>query len=339
MINNNIIENSYDDLLFKVKELILDSKHNVSKAINYEMINLYWNIGKEIIEKQGGKERAKYGDMLIDKLSKELINLYGKGFSIQNIRRMRQFYLCFENRSTLSSELSWSHYLELIKIKDEKIRNYYMKECINSNWSVRELQRQKTTFYYERTLTNKNKIYNNQTEKFDSIDIIKDPFVLEFLDIKDNNTYLENDLERNILNHLKEFLLELGKGFTFVGNQMRITLDNEHYYPDLVFYNRILKCFVIIDLKIGKVSHKDIGQMQMYVNYYDRIVKDSFEEKTIGILLSSDKNETVVKYTLPEDNKTIFSSEYRLTIPSEKELIGLIENEKQRLELLSYKEQ
>ena len=153
MINNNIIENSYDDLLFKVKELILDSKHNVSKAINYEMINLYWNIGKEIIEKQGGKERAKYGDMLIDKLSKELINLYGKGFSIQNIRRMRQFYLCFENRSTLSSELSWSHYLELIKIKDEKIRNYYMKECINSNWSVRELQRQKTTFYYERTLT------------------------------------------------------------------------------------------------------------------------------------------------------------------------------------------
>ena len=174
--------------------------------------------------------------------------------------------------------------------------------------------------------TNGNKVFENK-------DIIKDPFVLEFLDIKDNTNYLESDLEKNILEHLKEFILELGKGFTFVGNQLRITIDIEHYYPDLIFYNRILKCFVIIDLKIGKVTHKDIGQMQMYVNYYDREIKSVDENKTVGILLSTDKNETIVKYTLPEDNKTIFSSEFRLTIPSEEEFIEVIESEKKNLEL------
>ena len=237
------------------------------------------------------------------------------------------------------SQLTWSHYLELIKIDDEDKRNFYMHECINSSWNVRELQRQRETLLYERIIISKdknkvkelpskgNKIYENK-------DIIKDPFVLEFLDIKENTNYLESDLEKNILNHLKEFLLELGKGFTYVGNQVRITLDTEHFYPDLVFYNRILKCFVIIDLKIGKVTHKDIGQMQMYVNYYDRDIKSNDENRTIGILLSTDKNETIVKYTLPEDNKTIFSSEFRLTIPTEQELIDVIEDEKKNLDLI-----
>ena len=214
-----------------------------------------------------------------------------------------------------------------------------MHECINSNWDVRELQRQRTTLLYERLVQSKdkNKVFELSTvghKLEEPKDIIKDPFVLEFLDIKENTNYLESDLEKNILNHLKEFLLELGKGFTYVGNQVRITLDTEHYYPDLVFYNRILKCFVIIDLKIGKVTHKDIGQMQMYVNYYDREIKDNNENKTIGILLSTDKNETIVKYTLPEDNQTIFSSEFRLTIPTEEEFISVIENEKKNLELV-----
>lgn len=237
------------------------------------------------------------------------------------------------------SQLTWSHYLELIKIDDESKRNFYMNECINSNWDVRELQRQRTTLLYERIANSKDEskllelsikghnIYENK-------DIIKDPFVLEFLDIKESTNYLESDLEKNILEHLKEFLLELGKGFTFVGNQVRITIDTDHFYLDLIFYNRILNCFVIIDLKIGKVTHKDIGQMQMYVNYYDREIKQETENKTIGILLSTDKNETVVKYTLPEDNKTIFSSEFRLTIPSEKEFIDVIENEKKNMELV-----
>ena len=245
--------------------------------------------------------------------------------------------MCFPIRSTISSELSISHYYELIRIKEKNKRDFYMNECINSNWDVKELQRQRTTLLYERLASSKDKSKLLELSKkghniYENKDIIKDPFVLEFLDIKENTDYLESDLEKNLLEHLKEFLLELGKGFTFVGNQVRITIDTDHFYPDLVFYNRILNCFVIIDLKIGKVSHKDIGQMQMYVNFYDREIKQETENKTIGILLSTDKNETVVKYTLPEDNKTIFSSEFRLTIPSEKEFIDVIENEKKNME-------
>lgn len=334
-----IDDNEVNELFINIKDLIEQSRNRIYKTVNTEMINLYWNIGKMIIEKQKGKSRAKYGDFLIEGISKKLTENFGKGFSIQNLRRMRQFYIVYPIRSSIMSELSWTHYLELLKLKENKKRDFYMKECINSNWNVKELQRQRTTLLYERLVTSKDKskvlelstkghsIYENQ-------DIIKDPFVLEFLDIKENTNYLETDLEKNILEHLKEFLLELGKGFTYVGNQLRITIDTEHFYPDLVFYNRILKCFVIIDLKIGKVSHKDLGQMQMYVNYYDRKIKSKDESKTIGILLSTDKNETVVKYTLPEDNKTIFSSEFRLTIPSEKEFIDVIEKEKKNLELV-----
>ena len=339
MTDKVINEREIDNLYNNIKILIEESRNRVYKTVNTEMINLYWNIGKMIIEKQGGNNRAKYGDLLIEGISKKLTEKYGKGFSIQNLRRMRQFYITYPIRSTLSSELSISHYFELIKIKEKAKRDFYMHECINSNWDVRELQRQRTTLLYERIVNSKDKsklleLSTKGHKIYESKDIIKDPFVLEFLDIKENTNYLESDLEKNILEHLKEFLLELGKGFTFVGNQVRITIDTEHFYPDLVFYNRTLKCFVIIDLKIGKVTHKDIGQMQMYVNYYDRDIKSKEENKTIGILLSTDKNETIVKYTLPEDNKTIFSSEFRLTIPSEKEFIDVIENGKRNMEVI-----
>lgn len=335
IINNIEVENLYND----IKLLVEESKRKVYKMVNTEMINLYWSIGKMIVDKQGETEKAKYKDYIIQELSMRLTSKFGKGFSKRNLERMRKFYVCYPIATTMLSQLTWSHYLELIKIDDEDRRNFYMHECIDSNWNVRELQRQRETLLYERIIMSKdkskvkelsfegNKIYENK-------DIIKDPFVLEFLDIKENTNYLESDLEKNILNHLKEFLLELGKGFTYVGNQVRITLDTEHFYPDLVFYNRILKCFVIIDLKIGKVTHKDIGQMQMYVNYYDRDIKSNDENRTIGILLSTDKNETIVKYTLPEDNKTIFSSEFRLTIPTEQELIDVIEDEKKNLDLI-----
>lgn len=335
----NINNSEIDELFIEIKNLIEQSRERVYKTVNTEMVILYWNIGKMIVEKQNGKTKAKYMDYIIEQLSVKLSLKYGRGFSKRNLERMRKFYLCYPIATTLLSQLSWSHYLELIKIKEENKRNFYMQECINSHWDVRELQRQRTTLLYERLLNSKDKTkileLSSEGHKIcDNGDIIKDPFVLEFLDIKENNNYLETDLEKNILEHLKEFLLELGKGFTYVGNQVRITIDTEHFYPDLVFYNRILKCFVIIDLKIGKVTHKDIGQMQMYVNYYDREVKSESENKTIGILLSTDKNETVVKYTLPEDNKTIFSSEFRLTIPSEKELINVIEDEKKNMKLL-----
>ena len=242
----------------------------------------------------------------------------------------------FPIRSTLLTELSWSHYLELIKIDEENKRQFYLKEFINSNWSVRELQRQISSLLYERLVLSKDKKKINELSKKGQIienasDLIKDLFVLEFLNIKENTSYLESYLEKVILRHLKEFLLELGKGFMFVGFQVRITLEEEHFYPDLVFYNRILKCFVIIDLKIGKITHGDIGQMQMYVNYYDRDIKKNDEVNTVGILLCASKNETLVKYTLPEDNKNIFASNYKLHLPTEQELIDVIEEEKRIL--------
>lgn len=335
LINN---DNEINSIFDSIKNLVINSRNKVYHTVNTEMLNLYWNIGKIIMKIQQGDERASYGDAVLDKLSQKLTNEFGKGFSSRNLRTMRKFYLIYPIWKTVSSKLSWSHYLELIKIDNEQKRKFYLNECINSKWSVRELQRQRDSLLYERLTisADKEKILE-LSEKGQilktSKDLVKDPFVLEFLDIKENTDYLESDLEKNIIEHLKEFLLELGKGFSYVGNQVRLTLEEDHFYPDLVFYNRLLKCFVIIDLKIGKVSHQDIGQMQMYVNYYDREIKQNDEKPTVGILLSTNKNETVVKYTLPKDNKTIFSSEYKLHMPSEQELISAIEEEKKNFEL------
>lgn len=333
--SNILIENAFEvnELFSDIKELVISSRNKVYKTINQEMLNLHWNIGKMISTIQGCSKRAAYGERVLNELSRRLTAEFGKGFSVQNLRNMRQFYRLFQIRQTVSSELSWSHYVEIIRIDDELKRNFYIQECINSNWSVRELERQIDSLLYERLALSSDKDKVLELSKKGQVitnpkDIIKDPFVLEFLDIKEETNYLENDLEKNILKHIREFLLELGKGFSFVGNQVRITLDNEHYYSDLVFYNRILRCFVIIDLKIGKVSHQDIGQMQMYVNYYDRNIKQDNENATIGILLSTNKNETIVKYTLPKDNRTIFSSEFKLHMPTEQELIDAVEEEK-----------
>ena len=339
MINELInSDNEINSIFDSIKNLVINSRNKVYHTVNTEMLNLYWNIGKTIMEIQQGDERASYGDAVLDKLSQKLTNEFGKGFSSRNLRTMRKFYLIYPIWKTVSSKLSWSHYLELIKIDNEQKRKFYLNECINSKWSVRELQRQRDSLLYERLTisADKEKILE-LSEKGQilktSKDLVKDPFVLEFLDIKENTDYLESDLEKNIIEHLKEFLLELGKGFSYVGNQVRLTLEEDHFYPDLVFYNRLLKCFVIIDLKIGKVSHQDIGQIQMYVNYYDREIKQNDEKPTVGILLSTNKNETVVKNTLPKDNKTIFSSEYKLHMPSEQELISAIEEEKKNFEL------
>ena len=321
-----------------IKELVISSRNKVYSVVNTEMLNLYWNIGKAIMDIQQGDERANYGDYVLEKLSEKLTAEFGKGFSKRNLERMRKFYIYFPIATTLSSQLSWSHYLELLKIEEEPKRKFYMHECINSRWSVRELQRQRDSLLYERLLLSADKkkileLSERGQVLRNSKDLVKDPFVLEFLDIKENTRYLESDLEKNILEHLKEFLLELGKGFTYVGNQVRLTLEEDHFYPDLVFYNRLLKCFVIIDLKIGKVTHQDIGQVQMYVHYYDREIKQEEENSTVGILLSTTKNETVVKYTLPEDNKNIFSTTYQLHLPTEQELITAVEEEKKNFEL------
>lgn len=332
------MNNGINDIFDNIRDLVINSRNKIYNVVNIEMINLYWNIGKAIMEIQLGDERASYGDAVLDKLSQKLTNEFGKGFSKRNLERMRKFYNYFPIATTLSSQLSWSHYLELIKIDEEPKRKFYMKEAISSKWSVRELQRQRDSLLYERLSLSADKEKVLELSEKGQIlktskDLVKDPFVLEFLDIKENTIYLESDLEKEIIEHLKEFLLELGKGFSYIGNQVRITLENEHFYPDLVFYNRLLRCFVIIDLKIGKVSHQDIGQMQMYVNYYDREIKQDDENATVGILLSTNKNETIVKYTLPEDNQTIFSSEYKLHMPTEQELITAVEEEKKNFEL------
>ena len=324
MINElNLFDENINPIFEEIRDLINNSRNRVYSAVNTEMLNLYWNIGKIIMEIQQGDERATYGDAVLERLSEKLTNEFGKGFSDRNLRTMRKFYIIYPIWKTVSAKLSWSHYLE---------------ETINSRWSVRELQRQKNSLLYERLVLSKDKEKVLELSEKGQVlkrgkDLVKDPFVLEFLDIKENTKYLESDLEKNILEHLKEFLLELGKGFMFVGSQVRITMEEDHFYPDLVFYNRLLRCFVIIDLKIGKITHQDIGQMQMYVNYYDRDIKSGDENKTVGILLSTEKNETVVKYTLPEDNDSIFSSEYKLHLPTEQELIEAVEEEKRNLEL------
>lgn len=334
----NLFDENINPIFEEIKDLINSSRNRVYSTVNTEMLNLYWSIGKIIMEIQQGDERATYGDAVLEKLSEKLTNEFGKGFSERNLERMRKFYICFPISTTVSSKLSWSHYLELIKIEEEPKRKFYLKETINSRWSVRELQRQKNSLLYERLVLSKDKEKVLELAEKGQVlktgkDLVKDPFVLEFLDIEENTKYLESDLEKNILEHLKEFLLELGKGFMFVGSQVRITMEEDHFYPDLVFYNRLLRCFVIIDLKIGKITHQDIGQMQMYVNYYDRDIKSNDENKTVGILLSTEKNQTVVKYTLPENNDSIFSSEYKLHLPTEQELIEAVEEEKKVLEL------
>ena len=331
-------EEKVNPIFEEIRNLVNRSRERVYSTVNTEMLNLYWNIGKIIMESQQGDERASYGNAVLEKLSEKLTNEFGKGFSKRNLERMRKFYIYFPKATTLSSLLSWSHYLELIKIEEEPKRNFYLKESINARWSVRELQRQKNSLLYERLVLSKDKEAILELAKEGQIlkegkDLVKDPFVLEFLNIQENTDYLETDLEKNILAHLKEFLLELGKGFMFVGSQVRITLGEDHFYPDLVFYNRLLKCFVIIDLKIGKITHQDLGQMQMYVNYYDRDVKSKEENRTVGILLSTEKNETVVKYTLPEEKDSIFASEYKLHLPTEKDLIKAVEEEKKNLAL------
>ena len=334
----SLIDKNINPIFEEIRDLINTSRNRVYSVVNTEMLNLYWNIGKIIMEIQEGNERASYGEAVLQKLSEKLTNEFGKGFSARNLRTMRKFYLMYPIWKTVSAKLSWSHYLELIKIDEENKRKFYLNECINSKWSVRELQRQRDSLVYERLILSQNKEKVLELAEKGQVlktgkDLVKDPFVLEFLDIKENTSYLESDLEKNILEHLKEFLLELGRGFSFVGNQVRLTLEEDHFYPDLVFYNRLVKCFVIIDLKIGKITHQDIGQMQMYVNYYDREIKTNDENPTVGILLSTNKNKTVVKYTLPENNETIFASEYKLNLPTEEELIEAIEEEKKNLEL------
>lgn len=324
--NTNIL---YD----KVSDLLKTARNKVLQTVNTTMVATYFEIGRMIVEEeQQGKERAKYGDQLITGLSNKLSSDFGKGYSLTNIKQMRSFYISYAKSQTLSDQfnLSWSHYLFLMRLDDENERNFYEIESIKNNWSLRELKRQFNSALYTRLALSRDKNQITELSKKGLIlekpkDAIKDPYILEFIGLPDQYSYSESELEQELIDKLEQFLLELGTGFTFVARQKRITFDEKHFKVDLVFFNRILKCFVLIDLKIGELQHKDIGQMQMYVNYYDREIRLQDENKTIGLILCQDKSHAVVEYTLPENNEQIFASKYQTVLPSKEKLKQLLE--------------
>ena len=316
----------YHSLLHSVATLLTQAKGNAYRHINQVLVETYWNIGKQVVEyEQGGEAKAQYGSKLLDNLSRDLTVYCGKGFSRDNLERMRKFYLSFPNSATLSRKLSWSHYLLILRVENALARKFYLVEAGQEQWSVRQLDRQIQSSLFERVALGKNKQGVLSLAKRGQVlekagDLVKDPYVLEFLGLEESEKYSETDLEEKIITHLQRFLLELGKGFMFVARQQRITIEDEHFYIDLVFYNRILRCFLIIELKIGKLTHQDLGQLQMYVHYYDRVIKQVGENSTLGILLCADKKEAIVKYTLPQENKHIFASQYKLYLPDKEEL-------------------
>lgn len=286
-----------------------------------------------IVEKQGGNNKAEYGAALIKNLSKKMTKEFGKGFTVANLKNMRQFYLIFQKSYALRSELTWTHYRLLMRVENENARNFYIEECIKSNWSTRQLERQITTLFYERLLSSKDKekvskeIYKLEPQIKKAEDIIKDSYVLEFLGLPEKTNFLEKNLEQALIDHLQKFLLELGRGFSFVARQKRITFDGRHFYIDLVFYNYLLKCFVLIDLKVGDLTHQDLGQMQMYVHYFEEEMMNEGDNPPIGIVLCADKSDSIVKYTLSKNETQVFASKYKAYLPSEEELLSEIKRE------------
>ncbi|AVQ23938.1 PDDEXK nuclease domain-containing protein [Fusobacterium nucleatum subsp. nucleatum ATCC 23726] len=322
-----------DSIYKEIKSILEQARNKVYKVANSTMVQAYWNIGRVIVEKQGGNNKAEYGAALIKNLSKKMTKEFGKGFTVANLKNMRQFYLIFQKSYALRSELTWTHYRLLMRVENENARNFYIEECIKSNWSTRQLERQITTLFYERLLSSKDKekvskeIYKLEPQIKKVEDIIKDPYVLEFLGLPENTNFLEKNLEQALIDHLQKFLLELGRGFSFVARQKRITFDGRHFYIDLVFYNYLLKCFVLIDLKVGDLTHQNLGQMQMYVHYFEEEMMNEGDNPPIGIVLCADKSDSIVKYTLSKNETQVFASKYKAYLPSEEELLSEIKRE------------
>ena len=330
------VANHREDALYsQIASILEQNRKSVAVAVNTAMVRTYYEIGRSIVEnEQKGNIRAEYGKEVLKNLSARLTANFGKGFSQRNLEQMRQFFLIYskEISQTASAEftLSYSHYLFLMRIDNPAERNFYEIEAKNSNWSLRELKRQFDSALYERLAVSKDKESVRELSKKGCIvespaDIVKDPYILEFLGLPEQSEYSETELESKLIDKLESFLLELGKGYTFVGRQSRITLDEKHFFVDLVLYNRLLQCFVLVDLKIGELTHQDLGQMQMYVHYYDRFVKLPHENNTIGIVLCKKKSDSLVEITLPEGNSQIFASKYQTVLPDKEQLIELIE--------------
>ena len=323
----------------EIKQILIAARQQSYRAINVAMIEAYWKIGQKIVlQEQNGKEKANYGEAVLKELSKNLSAEFGKGFSSANLRNFRQFYLTYPDEQicyTVCSKLSWSHNRLIMRIDNLETRQFYLTEACQENWSVRTLERNIKTFYYNRLLSSKTNLSDNINENnIDIKDFIKDPYVFEFLDIPEPKSHSEKEVESILIQNFQVFLMELGKGFSFVGRQYRISSETEHYYIDLVFYNYLLKCFVLFDLKIGKLNHQDIGQMDMYRRMFDDLKKPEGDLPTIGIILFTEKSETVVKYSIINDSPHLFATKYLPYLPSEKELIDEIEREKIKLKLL-----
>lgn len=316
----------YGQLVSVIGELLGQARQQVATHINTTMVQTYWQIGRHIVEyEQWGNEKAEYGSWLLQQLSQDLTVQFGKGFSRPNIQNMKQFYLKFPICQTVSNKLTWSHYSLIIRLDEPLARDFYSIETEKNQRSVRTLERQMESMLFERIALSKDKAWVLQLAQSwvkpqSSEDIIKDPYIFEFLNLPDLQQFHESDLEQQLIDHIQKFLLELGDGFSFVARQKQIMMDGDRYYIDLVFYHRLLQCFVVIDLKIGTLKHQDIGQMQMYVNRYDREIKAEHENKTIGLILCADKKETTIQYTLPEDNNQIFASKYQLYLPDKETL-------------------
>ena len=360
-----------NSLYLEIKQILQDARQSTYRSVNFVMVSAYWEMGKRIVEyEQLGRKRAGYGESLLTELSKKLTADFGKGFALPSLRNYRQFYLTFsgsqkgsavrsqlddaknsavrsesskeiisKKANELRPELSWTHYRLLMRVENENARTYYIEEAIAQNWSSRALERQINSFYYERIMSSKNKkeVIQEGKKVMDKLplspeDFIKDPYVLEFLDLSSDSGYLEKDIEKAIIQKLQQFMLEMGKGFSFVAQQKRISAEGDHFYVDLVFYNYILKCFILIDLKLGKLTHQDIGQMDLYVRWFEDNVKTSTDNPTIGIILCSEKNETIVKYSILKESKQLFTSKYKLYLPTEAEFKKELE-----MELLQFK--
>lgn len=325
--------NLSQNLVPEIKSLIAKAKEGAIRSVDHHRTFMYWHIGERIFnEEQQGKDRADYGNYLIKYLSEQLQPEFGSGFSERELHRYRQFYRTFPIVDSLRTQLSWTHYRTIIRIDNEDKREYYIAETVKNNWSVRQMERQINSQLFERLLLSNDKesvlaVARNEVIPTNPNQIIKDPIVLEFLGLKRESAYYEKDFEQAIITNLQDFLLELGNGFSFIARQKRIHLDGDEFLIDLVFYNRLLQCFVLFEIKTHKLTHEDLGQLQMYVNYYDRVEKVAHEKPTIGILLCADKNDAVVKYSLPKNNNSILASQYQLYLPTEEQLLTEIRRE------------
>lgn len=328
--SRNISNGNLKEFVNEIRGIIDQARNHAARSVDQARVVMYWNIGKRIFEKeQQGKERADYGSFLLETLSKNLTPVYGSGFSVRQLEICRKFYRTYPIANALCSQLNWSQYKLLIAIPDKDKREYYQLEAANEGWSKRQLERQINSMLCERLLMSNDKekvlaVARKERTPESPLEIIKDPMVLEFLGLEKKPAYYEKDLESALISHIADFLLELGKGFSFVARQKRLLIEDDEYFADLVFYNRLLRSFVVIELKTHKLTHQDLGQLQLYVNYYDRYEKQPDENPTIGILLCTDKNDTAVRLALPEHNKTILASKYQLYLPTSDQLIEQI---------------